>query len=479
MPNKFWIFENKVKNSSGEESADLILYGSIGDDSWADIDSKEFAKELRDLGNIKTLNVHINSGGGSVFAGQAIHSQLKRHSAHINVYVDGLAASIASVIAMAGDRIIMPKNAMMMVHHPLTIGWGNAKEFRDIADTLDQIAESIIATYIEKTNLPHDKIVELMDNETWMSAREAVDLGFADEVEGEMDMKASINDKMLVLNDVNFDLSKYKNVPNQTFEHFYINKSEKIKKENKNPQKTPKDITGESLVKDKEKKETMDFTKFLEDVKALLTFSKEVQNTAQPTKEAEDKTKAAPEKKSEEKQLSEEDIAAKAEEIAQAKIEEAMKTVNDQITILNQAKETLEAELNKTKESEAAKAEALKTAEFVDKVENEFGNIAGTKEEKAELLKDLSENLTEETYNKVLDVFTAYDKVLAEGTKAKGADDKKGDQDGDLEAKLDNLVKAKIAENPKLNYYQAYREVRNENIELIREIEKAESEGQE
>ncbi len=199
-----------------------MLYGEIANETWwgDEVTPKDFKKELDNLGDIDTLNVYINSPGGDVFAGQAIHSMLKRHKAHVNVYIDGLAASIASVVAMAGDKVIMPKNAMMMIHNPWTIAIGNAEDFRKLADDLDQIRESIVEAYKRKTILDEDKIKELMDNETWLTAEECKEYGFADELEEEKEIAASINTNML---------SKYKNTPKEIFESL-IKTKEKAKK---------------------------------------------------------------------------------------------------------------------------------------------------------------------------------------------------------------------------------------------------------
>lgn len=144
MASKFWNFK-ALDDNTGE----LTLYGEIANETWwgDEVTPKEFKADLDGLGEIDTLNIYINSPGGDVFAGQAIHSMLKRHKAHKNVYIDGLAASIASVVVMAGDRIFMPKNAMMMIHNPWTLGVGNASEFRKLAEDLDKIRESLIAAY--------------------------------------------------------------------------------------------------------------------------------------------------------------------------------------------------------------------------------------------------------------------------------------------------------------------------------------------
>ena len=140
---KFWNI--KKANDEGE----LILYGDISSSSWFgdEVTPKQFKSDLASLGDVKKLNIYINSGGGDVFAGQAIYTMLKRHNAKKTVYVDGLAASIASVIAMAGDEIIIPANGMIMIHNPWTVMGGSATDFRKIADQLDLIRDTIAVVY--------------------------------------------------------------------------------------------------------------------------------------------------------------------------------------------------------------------------------------------------------------------------------------------------------------------------------------------
>lgn len=198
---KFWVF-NKLKENEGE----LLIYGPIGDEAtWGnEITAKKFKEDLDALGDIDTLNIYINSEGGDVFAGQAIYSMLSRHKAQKIVYIDGLAASIASVIAMAGDLVVMPKNSMMMIHNPWTVAAGNADYFRKLANDLDKIRESLIVAYQSKSNLSREKIIELMDAETWMTAEEAVQYGFADEIEKEKQVAACIDERFLKF---------YRNVP--------------------------------------------------------------------------------------------------------------------------------------------------------------------------------------------------------------------------------------------------------------------------
>lgn len=198
---KFW----KLK-ALDEKTGELTLYGEISNETWwgDEVTPKEFKSALDDLGDIDTLNIYINSPGGDVFAGQAIYSMLKRHKAHKNVYIDGLAASIASVIAMSGDTIFMPKNAMMMLHNPWTIGIGNSAEFRKLAEDLDIIRESLIAAYEGHSALTRDEIISIMDAETWLTATECEEYGFCDVVQEEKQLAASIDKRLL---------GRYKNTP--------------------------------------------------------------------------------------------------------------------------------------------------------------------------------------------------------------------------------------------------------------------------
>lgn len=198
---KFW----KLK-ALDEKTGELTLYGEISNETWwgDEVTPKEFKTDLDDLGNIDTLNIYINSPGGDVFAGQAIHSMLKRHKAYKNVYIDGLAASIASVIAMSGDTVFMPKNAMMMLHNPWTIGVGNSEEFRKLAEDLDKIRESLIAAYEGHSALTRDEIISIMDAETWLTATECEEYGFCDVVQEEKQLAASIDRRLL---------GRYKNTP--------------------------------------------------------------------------------------------------------------------------------------------------------------------------------------------------------------------------------------------------------------------------
>lgn len=178
--------------------ADVSIYDEIG---MFGITAKDFADELNALGKVSHINLSINSPGGSVFDGLAIHNMLKRHKAMITVRVDGVAASIASVIAMAGDVILMPDNAFMMIHDPSGVVMGTSRDMRQLADALDKIKTGLVAAYASKSGLDRDEIEAIMTAETWLTAQEAVDMGFADSIEDPVRIAAS------------FELSKFKNAP--------------------------------------------------------------------------------------------------------------------------------------------------------------------------------------------------------------------------------------------------------------------------
>ncbi|QWH53867.1 Clp protease ClpP [Bacillus mycoides] len=204
-------------SADSSNSADIFIYGDIVRWVWEDyfpedVSSNTFKDDLDALGEVSTLNLHVNSPGGSVFEGIAIYNMLKRHKAKVNVYIDALAASIASVIAMAGDTIYMPKNSMLMIHNPWTWTEGNAAELRKAADDLDRIGNSSKQTYLQKAGdkLTDEKLQEMLDAETWLSADEAFEYGLCDVIEEENQMAASLNKEVL---------SKYKNVPKQLQKH--------------------------------------------------------------------------------------------------------------------------------------------------------------------------------------------------------------------------------------------------------------------
>lgn len=193
-----------------------MLYGPISEDTWwgDEVTPRQFSDDLKALGEVNEIDVRINSGGGDVFAAQAINSLLRSHKATINVYVDGIAASAATIVAMAGDKIYIPSSAMMMIHNPLVTLWGmyNKQDFENMTEVLDKVKDSIINAYVVKTGKDKQELSEIMDNETWLTGVEAVEQGFADELT-DSDIETFMNGSFMVVNNVKFDVSKFKNTP--------------------------------------------------------------------------------------------------------------------------------------------------------------------------------------------------------------------------------------------------------------------------
>lgn len=208
---KFWKFINQ-----SDEEAELLLYGPISEQTWwgDEVTPKQFAEDLKALGEKEKITVRINSGGGDVFAANAIYSLLKDNSADIIVKIDGLAASAATIVAMAGDEIQIPSNGMMMIHDPavVLIGYYNTEDFAELTEVLEKVKETIIIAYEKKTGKDRDEISRLMKEETWMTGQEAVDLGFADTLLDE-EVESILNGKMLIVNDISHDISKYSKIP--------------------------------------------------------------------------------------------------------------------------------------------------------------------------------------------------------------------------------------------------------------------------
>ena len=204
---KFW---NVMKNEE-EKSAELILYGSIGSDEyWDDISDKAFKQDIENLGDVENITLYINSPGGSVFSAVAIANTLKNHKAKVTANIDGLAASAATIITSACDTVRMPKNALFMIHNPITFAYGNNQEMQKTVEMLDKVKNSIIETYLGKTKADKKTLSELMDNETWMDAETAKEYGFIDEIVDEEVGKEFVENK-LIINNMAFDISKFKN----------------------------------------------------------------------------------------------------------------------------------------------------------------------------------------------------------------------------------------------------------------------------
>ncbi|HAO1406394.1 TPA: tail fiber protein [Escherichia coli] len=175
-----------------QSDADIYIYDEIG--FWG-VTAKQFISDLNALGDITHINLHINSPGGDVFEGIAIFNALKTHGASITVYVDGVAASMASVIAMVGNPVIMPENTFMMIHKPFGFTGGDAEDMRTYADLLDKVEAVLLPAYAQKTGKTTDEIAAMLADETWMSGAECLAHGFADQVTPAVKAMACIQSK--------------------------------------------------------------------------------------------------------------------------------------------------------------------------------------------------------------------------------------------------------------------------------------------
>ena len=174
---KFWVWKNQ---DEGSEERVLELYGTIAEESWFDDDvtPKMFQEEL--FSGSGPVTIWLNSPGGDCIAASQIYAMLMDYKNDVTIKIDGIAASAASVIAMAGTRVLMAPTALMMIHNPITLAYGNHDDMAKAIEMLDEVKESIINAYEIKTGLSRAKLSHLMDQETWMNAKKAIELRFAD-----------------------------------------------------------------------------------------------------------------------------------------------------------------------------------------------------------------------------------------------------------------------------------------------------------
>ena len=206
----------ELKQAAEGGVLELYIYGDVEAEtfnweSWryetSENSAQHFREELAKYPDASEIRIYINSYGGSVFEGTAIYNQLKRHPAHKTVYVDGFACSIASVIAMAGDEVVMPRNTMMMIHNMWSCVCGNATELRKAADDLDIINDAGRQAYLAKAGdkLTEAKLAEMMDAETWLTAAQCVEYGLADRL---ADQDADMSKASAILQQVNTGLEQ-------------------------------------------------------------------------------------------------------------------------------------------------------------------------------------------------------------------------------------------------------------------------------
>ncbi|WP_066017947.1 head maturation protease, ClpP-related [Endozoicomonas atrinae] len=192
--NRQWF---AFKNEAGQ-TPELFIYDDI--DDWWGVSAQSIVDQIRDT-EASDINVRINCRGGMVFEGIAIYNALRLHKASIHISIEGLAASIASVIAMAGDTVTIAENAMMMIHNPYGWAQGDAEAMRKTAEVMDKIADSIAVSYTARTGKTIDDMKALMEAETWFTAKEALDIGLVDQVDEPIKAAAC------------FDLSRFTNAP--------------------------------------------------------------------------------------------------------------------------------------------------------------------------------------------------------------------------------------------------------------------------
>jgi len=187
----------EIRAAKDKKKAEVILYASIGESWWGDsVSAKQFSDTLKTVGEVDELDIRINSPGGDVFDGMTIYNRLKQHKAKKTVYIDGMAASIASIIALAGDDIVIGEGAAYMIHLPWTFAMGNRNDLDNTVNLLIDIEEQMVGLYQRKTKIPRTEIKTMLEKETWLFGSEAVEKGFVDRtMEESIPVAASILDK--------------------------------------------------------------------------------------------------------------------------------------------------------------------------------------------------------------------------------------------------------------------------------------------
>ena len=211
---------NITPTAEGETKAEIYIYDTIGSH---DINAKQFVDEIKEL-QAETIHVRINSPGGSVIDGNAIFNALERHQAKIITHIDGLGASMASVVAMVGDEVHMSDNALLMIHNPWTVSIGDADELRADADLLEKMSDSIINAY-SRSQYEKEEIKDLMDKETWFTAQEALEAGLVDHVE--KGLRASANEIATLAENSDFVIPTEKQLASLTKQIEAVTKSSK------------------------------------------------------------------------------------------------------------------------------------------------------------------------------------------------------------------------------------------------------------
>ncbi len=179
--------------NKGNDRGEIWLYGSIGQDWFGDgVTAKQFAADLKKLGAVANIDLRINSDGGVVTDARAMYNLLVEHKARTHVHIDGIAASAASFLAMAGSEITISEGGFVMIHNARSVTMGDANDHRRMVTVLDQVNQTIIDTYVARTKQDAKKVTKWMDDETWFTGKEAVAAGFADNIVANMQVAASL-----------------------------------------------------------------------------------------------------------------------------------------------------------------------------------------------------------------------------------------------------------------------------------------------
>lgn len=413
--NKFWEIKNFIQN----ESADIYIYNEISSWEGEEVTSAQsFRKDLEALGNVKKINVMINSPGGSVGDGLTIASLLQRHTAYVTAYVDGMACSIASVIACAADKLVMGRSSLLMVHNALTFTYGNAKDLRKQADDLDAVTASLRQMYLMKAGdkLTEEKIKELMDNESWLSAKECIELGLCDEILETNKMVAKLPSKFKGM---------YNNIPKELLNQMNeVNEMDKVEN------------------KETEVVETVEATEEVVEEKTEET----VEPVAEETETTEE---TAPEIKEEVVDEKEAKIAELENTIAtleneKASLEVKLNEANEKVISLNDKVAELQPIVDKYNEK-MAKEEEEKNAQLVNEkreyYKNKFEQLGARAKFESEEVQNLINNCIKDDKSMSKLNLMIVDLISVENAKLKAKTEKVADMDNLLVIEEDITTK--------------------------------------
>lgn len=413
--NKFWEIKNFIQN----ESADIYIYNEISSWEGEEVTSAQsFRKDLEALGNVKKINVMINSPGGSVGDGLTIASLLQRHTAYVTAYVDGMACSIASVIACAADKLVMGRSSLLMVHNALTFTYGNAKDLRKQADDLDAVTASLRQMYLMKAGdkLTEKKIKELMDNESWLSAKECIELGLCDEILETNKMVAKLPSKFKGM---------YNNIPKELLKQMNeVNEMDKV--ENKETEVVETVEATEEVVEEKTE----------ETVEPVAEKTETTEETAPETKE-----EVVDEKESKIEELEKTIEDLKNEKI---ELETKLNEANEKVISLNDKVAELQPIVDKYNEK-MAKEEEEKNAQLVNEkreyYKNKFEQLGARSKFESEEVQNLINNCIKDDKSMSKLNLMIVDLISVENTKLKAKTEKVADMDNLLVIEEDITTK--------------------------------------